>query len=85
MNPYTTTGGPYSNGFWLIDISRYTSQSGFTYLTVNISAPVVPLYWLGRISVNSSGAMAFYSDTQSNIALSYYTTGGSFIQVASPS
>ena len=81
MATYSTTCGPYSNGYWLIDNSHYTSQSGFTYLFLNVSTPVMPLYWLGRMVISSSGSISYYVDTSSNIQISYHTTGGSFIQV----
>ena len=78
---YATTGGPFSTGYWLTDISKYVSQSGYTYLTFNVSSPTLNFVWLGRVAVSSSGVMAQYVDYSSNVQLNYNTTGGNFLQV----
>ena len=36
--PYTTTGGPFNTGYWLVDVSKYVSQSGYTYFIFNASS-----------------------------------------------
>ena len=88
--PYDSKGGPYGNGYWLIDISEYILQSKFVYLFLNVSqpglvGPSIPIYWQERV-VNSSGRSASnYSEMAYNTQVSYYTTGGTFIQVSSPS
>ena len=80
--PTSTSGGPYGNGYWLINVSNYTSQSGFTYLFFNISVPVVPIYWLGRVAISSGGSASYYPDMAYNVQLSF-SSGN--IQVSSPS
>ena len=82
LAPYTTTGGPYSNGYWLINVSKYTSQTGFIYLFLNISQPTVPIYWLGRVVISSGGSASYYPDLSYNVQVSY-TSGN--IEVSSPS
>ena len=83
--PQYTTGGPYGNGFWLIDVSKYTSQNGFSYLFLNLSQPIVPIFWQGRVVISSGGSMSTYADVGYNVQLAYYTTGGYYIQISSPS
>ena len=80
--PTSTSGGPYGNGYWLINVSNYTSQSGFTYLFLNISVPVVPIYWLGRVAISSGGSASYYPDMSYNVQLSF-SSGN--IQISSPS
>ena len=48
--PYTLTGSPYGNTAWLIDITEYNSQLGFTYLFVNINCSG-HFYWLSLIHI----------------------------------
>jgi len=50
--PYTLTGSPYGNTAWLIDITEYNSQLGFTYLFLNINCSG-HFYWQGRIVCRS--------------------------------
>jgi len=80
--PTSTSGGPYGNGYWLINVSNYTSQSGFSYLHLNISVPIVPIYWLGRVAISSGGSASYYPDMSYNVQLSF-SSGN--IQVSSPS
>ena len=80
--PTNTSGGPYGNGYWLINVSNYTSQSGFSYLFLNISVPVVPIYWQGRVVISSGGSMSTYADIGYNVQLSF-SSGN--IQISSPS
>ena len=86
INPISSTGGPANTGYWLIDISRYQSQLGFTYLFLNISQNAgTPIYWVGRMVLTPGLYDIYYPDYSSNITLHYTTSGGSFIQVYSPS
>ena len=85
LAPTSTTGGPYGNGYWLINIGQYTALSGFTYLFLNLSQPLVPIFWQGRVVISSGGSMNTYADVGYNVQLAYYTSGGTFIQISSPS
>ena len=82
--PYTLTGSPYGNTAWLIDITEYNSQLGFTYLFVNINCSG-HFYWQGRIVSGSPSIFNNYADIGYNIQISPYTANGrSYIQVSSP-
>ena len=65
---------------------------------LNISQPGEAFYWICHVffSVGGSAVLlyrqeelrrsaSYYLNMSNNIQLSYYTTGGSFIQVSSPS
>ena len=56
LPPYSTTGGPYSNGYWLIDISPK--------ITIRIYMAASAIYWFERIVIASSGSASYYSDNQ---------------------
>jgi len=82
--PYTLTGSPYGNTAWLIDITEYNSQLGFTYLFVNINCSG-HFYWQGRIVSGSPSIFNNYADIGYNIQIAPYTANGrSYIQVSSP-
>ena len=92
ISPVGATGGPYGNGYWLINIYDYYLQSGRGYFMINIDVQSRGIYWQGRIWMNSAGTdVLFYPDNSTNIQLtllpssSTITNGYIALQVSSPS
>ena len=79
INPYSSIGGPYNNGYWLIDVYDYSSQYGFVYLFLNINSPSL-LYWLGRVVIANSSSFNTYADMGYNVQLGL-TTLNSRLQI----
>ena len=79
INPYSSIGGPYNNGYWLIDVYDYSSQYGFVYLFLNINA-IGLLYWLGRVVIANSSSFNTYADMGYNVQLGL-TTLNSRLQI----
>ena len=84
ITPTSGSGGPYGNGYWLIDIQNYVNQSGFSYLFLNVSVPSIPLAWCGRIVI-ANGSMSTYVDYGVNVQISLGTLSGRYqISVSGP-
>jgi hypothetical protein len=83
--PFSSVGGTYNNGYWLIDVQDYASQSGFVYLFLNINVPSF-LYWQGRIVIGNSSSITFYPDLAFNVNLSLISSSSRLnIVIACPS
>lgn len=72
--PYSTTGGTFNNGYWLIDVQDYNTISGIGYLFLNIRSPSANFYWTGRVVIFSATSVAFYPDASNNVGLSLVTS-----------
>ncbi len=42
--PFSSVGGSYNNGYWLIDVQDYCNQAGFVYLFLQLS-------YIGRVEL----------------------------------